>query len=330
MSDVQEHEKPAAAPDADQAGAEAPATESGELATAPVADDATAVVAEASAAEVDAEATTEVEAAAEAEVPAVVLQAGGALRAAREQAGLSVAEVAQSLKFSVRQIETLESDDYASLPGNTFVRGFVRGYAKLLKLDPEELLSLLDTRTPVVLPDVRPPQNMGEAATTMAGARRSSSPALIGAALLATAAALLGAWHFVSGKPSTTTVTRPSPSQESAPAPAAADVPALKPPQMQVESTPVAPTAAQPVLPPPDGRQLVFVFSERSWLEVKDASQRVVATGVFPAGERQTASGKPPFQVWVGKASGVKVYDGEREIDLKPHTRDEVARLTVE
>lgn len=262
-----------------------------------------------------------------AEVVAVSLMAGGALRAARERAGLSVGEVAQSLKFSSRQIETLEADDYSSLPGNTFVRGFVRGYAKLLKLDPEELLKLLEDRTPAVLPDVRPPQNMGEAATPMTGARRSSSPAIIGAVLLATAAALLGAWHFVSGKPSTTTVSRAA-QREPAPAPAAADTPSLKPPQMQVESTPA--TAAQPVLPPPDGRQLVFVFSDRSWLEVKDATQRVVATGVFPAGERQTATGKPPFQIWVGKASGVRVYDGEREVDLKPHTRDEVARLTLD
>lgn len=265
------------------------------------------------------------------ELVAPKLLAGSSLRAARERAGLSIAEVAHSLKFSPRQIETLEADEYSSLPGNTFVRGFVRGYAKLLKLEPEALLALLEERTPAVLPDVRPPQNMGEAATPMTGARRSSSPALVGAALLATAAALLGAWHFISGKPSTTTVSRPA-QQESAPAPAAADAPALKPPQMQVESTPAAAATAssQPVLPPPDGRQLVFVFSDRSWLEVKDANQRVVATGVFPAGERQTASGKPPFQIWIGKASGVKVYDGEREVDLKPHTRDEVARLTLE
>jgi cytoskeleton protein RodZ len=40
--------------------------------------------------------------------------------------------------------------------------------------------------------------------------------------------------------------------------------------------------------------------------------------------------GKAPFQVWVGRASGVRMFMGERSIDLKPHTREEVARFTVE
>jgi cytoskeleton protein RodZ len=151
---------------------------------------------------------------------------------------------------------------------------------------------------------------------------------LIGAAVLAVLAALLGAWQFLSARPSTTTVR---PVQNNA---VTSDAIALQPPQIRIEPTPgmAGDAAAIPAqIPvPPGGRQLVFVFEEKSWLEVKDATQRIVATGVFPAGERQTAVGKPPFQIWIGKASGVKVYDGEREIDLKPHTRDEVARLTVE
>jgi cytoskeleton protein RodZ len=77
-------------------------------------------------------------------------------------------------------------------------------------------------------------------------------------------------------------------------------------------------------------RQLVLTFSDKSWVEIKDASQRVILSGEFPGGDRQVASGKPPFQLWVGRASAVRILDGEREIDLKPHARDEVARLTVD
>ena len=77
-------------------------------------------------------------------------------------------------------------------------------------------------------------------------------------------------------------------------------------------------------------RQLVLTFSDKSWVEIKDASQRVILSGEFPGGDRQVATGKPPFQLWVGRASAVHVQDGEREIDLKPHARDEVARLTVD
>ena len=65
---------------------------------------------------------------------------GASLRAAREERGLSIAEVAQSLKFAPRQIEALEQDRFDLLPGGTFVRGMVRSYARLLKLAPEQML----------------------------------------------------------------------------------------------------------------------------------------------------------------------------------------------
>ena len=60
-----------------------------------------------------------------------------ALRAAREAAGLSLDEVAQQLKLAPRQVRALEEDDFGVLPGRTFVRGFVRNYARLLNLDAD-------------------------------------------------------------------------------------------------------------------------------------------------------------------------------------------------
>ena len=68
---------------------------------------------------------------------------GKALRAAREQMGLSVNDVANRIKFAPRQIESLEADDYAKLPEAAFVRGFVRSYARLLELDSTKLLASL-------------------------------------------------------------------------------------------------------------------------------------------------------------------------------------------
>ncbi len=62
---------------------------------------------------------------------------GAALAAAREALNLSVAEVARQLKLSVSQIEALEAGAYEKLPGPVFVRGFIRNYARLLRLDPE-------------------------------------------------------------------------------------------------------------------------------------------------------------------------------------------------
>ena len=71
---------------------------------------------------------------------------GTSLKTAREERGLSIAEVAQSLKFAPRQIEALEQDRFDLLPGGTFVRGMVRAYARLLKLPPEPMLEAMSDK----------------------------------------------------------------------------------------------------------------------------------------------------------------------------------------
>jgi cytoskeleton protein RodZ len=71
---------------------------------------------------------------------------GAELLRAREALGLSVPEVAQQLKFAPRQLEALEQERFDELPSGTFVRGMVRNYARLLRLDPQPLLDALAGR----------------------------------------------------------------------------------------------------------------------------------------------------------------------------------------
>jgi cytoskeleton protein RodZ len=66
---------------------------------------------------------------------------GAALAQGREALGLTIGDVAQQLKFAPRQIEALEQDNFGALPGGTFARGMVRAYARLVRLDPEPLVS---------------------------------------------------------------------------------------------------------------------------------------------------------------------------------------------
>lgn len=71
-------------------------------------------------------------------------RAGSQLLEARERLGLSVADVARHLKLHPRQVESLERDDYAGLPGPVFVRGFMRNYARLVGIDADGLVSLAE------------------------------------------------------------------------------------------------------------------------------------------------------------------------------------------
>ena len=274
------------------------------------------------------------ESATETPAPAPADLPGRRLREAREARGLSLADAANALKFSTRQIAALEADDYGGLQGATFVRGFIRSYARFLKQSPEPLLAMLDAGTALPTAEVRPPEDTG-AAMPQPGERRLSAW-VAGAIVLVVIAASLIAWHLISPE-SAPSLPRELPLAKSERPAQPEEKPAVQPPAPRIEPAAPADTASSPPLAapaatvlPPDMRQLVLTFSDKSWVEIRDASQRVILSGEFPGGDRQVANGKPPFQLWVGRASAVRVQDGDREIDLKPHARDEVARLTVD
>jgi cytoskeleton protein RodZ len=88
---------------------------------------------------------------------------GSAMRDSREKQGLSVNEVATRLRLSVKQIQAIESDNFAALPEATIVRGFIRNYAKLLKIPAEPLLTAYHALVPDKAPlpfSVKPTSSM--------------------------------------------------------------------------------------------------------------------------------------------------------------------------
>jgi cytoskeleton protein RodZ len=66
---------------------------------------------------------------------------GGALNAARQAQDLTVQDVAKQLRLGVKQVEALEADNFSVLPEPTIVKGFIRNYAKLLKIPSESLIA---------------------------------------------------------------------------------------------------------------------------------------------------------------------------------------------
>jgi len=70
------------------------------------------------------------------------------LRALREAAGLSVEHVASQLHLLKSVVSSLEADCYDRMRGETYVRGYLRNYARLVGLDSEELLAHYAARPP--------------------------------------------------------------------------------------------------------------------------------------------------------------------------------------
>lgn len=62
----------------------------------------------------------------------------------REQAGLDIEQAAEELHLSKHILYSLEAEDFAKLPEPPYVRGYLRGYAKLADTDPRELIRVYE------------------------------------------------------------------------------------------------------------------------------------------------------------------------------------------
>jgi len=285
------------------------------------------------------------------EQPAEVRPSVGAVLAeARERLGLSVAEVARQLRLSTRQIEALEADDHARLPGKTFLRGFLRNYAKLLQLDPEPLLALCQPEPSQIQPIAVP---MGR--IEFGGKRRlmplgghSGKPGIKKAAIIGVVVLALswGIFELLQGKTlshdapaksageTTMVLTLPqaeAPLQAEPVANQAAD-PASVPATLPAAAPGAAETAVSsaPPMANAGGQRLLFVFDGDAWVEVKDKSGKVIFYQLNPKGSQQSVRGIPPFSLVIGNAAHVRLTYNEKPVDLAPHIKMDVARLTIE
>jgi cytoskeleton protein RodZ len=291
---------------------------------------------------------------------------GAELAAARQERGLGLPEVAQQLKFGVRQLEALEADRFDELPGGgTFARGIVRSYARLLKLDPEPLLARIAGRFDA--PDSNQLAARFSQPVPFSDAGRRSTLVYFGLslAILVIVGGIAYQWQlernapakmaFVKSKaesaarkpslPAQAASVEPAPIAEAPPAieetkpAAAAKKPAAeekrveekKAEERKVAERKPAPLVQAVAAPPPSGvhRIVMRVETDEAWLEVTDAAGRQLVSSLNRAGSERVVQGRGPFTLVIGNASHVRVLHNDREVDLKPHTRVEVARFTL-
>ena len=82
---------------------------------------------------------------------------GARLRQAREAANRGIGEISAALHLDPKKVEALEADSFDLLPPPAFVRGYLKGYARLLGLPPGPILEVYDRRgfePPPLVPDV--------------------------------------------------------------------------------------------------------------------------------------------------------------------------------
>ncbi len=129
---------------------------------------------------------------------------GKTLQSQREAMGWSVEQVADQLKLAPRQVVALEAGDYASLPSPAVTRGFVRAYAKLLKIDAAPLVAKIEMNMP---PEAQagatasiPRREQRPASFSQSrfpiGGKRNKVPVGLIAGVVVLVAAGAALWHF--------------------------------------------------------------------------------------------------------------------------------------
>lgn len=124
---------------------------------------------------------------------------GAALAAQREAMGLTIEQVADQLKLAQRQVIAIENGDYAALPNMAVTRGFIRAYAKVLRMDPAPLVAMVEVEPAPVIDVAAPRRDMGASFSESrfpSMTRQSKPSGLIAFGLVAVVvAAAIGAWQ---------------------------------------------------------------------------------------------------------------------------------------
>ena len=81
---------------------------------------------------------------------------GALLRQSREQKGITTADVATHLRLKVSQIEQIEAEQWDPAVSVTFMRGYLRAYARLLKLSEKEILQNFELQTAYLRNQAKP------------------------------------------------------------------------------------------------------------------------------------------------------------------------------
>lgn len=269
------------------------------------------------------------------------LSAGTLLRRAREASGMHVAAVAVSLKVPVRKLEALESDRYEELGDPVFIRGLASSVCRALKVDPQPVLERLpQSSAPRLVRDNdglnAPFHAPGDGAPpTWIDRVRQPVPATVIALLVgAVAIYFLPAAHLdemTGAAPSSVTIVPTPVPVPAAAAPAPAPAAAASEPVLAPLATPAAvpQVSAAPAAAAPASGIVVIRAKGESWVEIVDAKGVVTARKLMTGGEAVAANGALPMIVTIGRVDMTDVEVRGRKFDMRPVSKDNVARFEV-
>ena len=272
---------------------------------------------------------------------------GSILTAARKLQNKTVEEIADELNLSVTQIRTIESDQSEGLPEPTYVRGYIRSYARLLGLDADDVLEHYlnpNWQKGARLDDM--PRDIGSADESRSGG--FFTPVKLVVLLLIAGVA---AYLLLSGKlnglvssqnqptpssspsvsnvasnqsqvndtetPSSSLVTNETPSVEGAAATTIENIGTES--ETSTETSPAESSE----------NSLVLNFSDTSWVDIRDGNGERLAYKSYAKGEVLTVSSETQMSVFLGNAKAVSADLNGTPYDISQFREGVFARFTV-
>jgi cytoskeletal protein RodZ len=213
---------------------------------------------------------------------------GAKLRAAREAQGLSIQDVGTRTRIAVRQLEAVERDDYAALPGIPYAVGFARAYARAVDLDEVEIAA-----------EVRHGVHNSDIGATRYEAFEPVDPARVPSRALAWTAALIVVVLIAGFTIWRTQLLTPPTAEEIA--------------QDKQEATAARPAGVAPAAPVV--QTVVFTAVDDVWLRIVDEAGERLKDGTLKKGESFTlpAEAKGPT-ILTGRPQALTVTVGGKTI----------------
>lgn len=232
---------------------------------------------------------------------------GRYLQAARLAKGISLEQVAAQTRVGIRVLEAIEHEDFRRLPPETFLKGFLRAFAKVVGVDGEEAVHRYAAHRLMA----RKVESVGcEPRQGRLGATGSFLIVLVLLALLV--AVQLAGWHCLHRAPSE-------------PRPAGA----LTTPD-PFEATPAAGSLpdAQPLAPAPGPALKLYVTAlESTWVKVV-TDQGTPGEYTLRAGQQLKLEARRHFNLLIGNAGAVKLTLNDQPVAV-PGKRGEPVNLNL-
>lgn len=259
------------------------------------------------------------------QTPSNAQRPGERLRQARLLKNRDLKEIAAELNISERLLTAIEADDYKSLPEPAFIRGYLRGYGRLLGVDSDALIAqfneIYTSATGLSSNhslENSPLQQLAKLQTRSRKSKRWMWWLLVPVALIVL---------FMVLRPVVKKVMGPSASEN-----AAAQTVVLNDSSQYGSSTigsafPQGTSTSLAPLPPvvttqSTTDQLVLTLSKASDVTVQDSTGKTLVSGTQGTDKPLTLEGSSPFSITLADAASVNLSLNNEHIDLAPYTVD--------